>query len=57
MLAPTGIGRMYGPINPPTNPMGRMEAMTAKVANTVGLPISSTARMAASRGFRRVVVK
>ncbi len=51
VLAPTGIGRMYGPISPPTNPMGRIEAITAKVARIVGLPISSTARIAPSRGF------
>ena len=42
-LAPTGMGRMYGPISPRTKAMGRMAAMTAKVARMVGLPTSSTA--------------
>jgi hypothetical protein len=41
--APTGIGRMYGPIRPPTNAIGRIAAMTASVARIVGLPTSSTA--------------
>ena len=44
--APTGIGRIYGPISPPTKAMGRMAATTASVARMVGLPTSSTARMA-----------
>ena len=42
---------------PPTNPIGRIEAITAMVASTVGLPISSTARIAASSGSNTVVVK
>jgi hypothetical protein len=29
-LAPIGIGRMYGPINPPTNAIGKTAAITAK---------------------------
>ena len=44
--APTGMGRMYGPINPPTNAIGRIAATTASVARMVGLPTSSTARTA-----------
>ncbi len=44
--APTGIGRMYGPIRPPTNAIGRIAATTVKVARIVGLPTSSTARRA-----------
>ena len=44
--APIGIGRMYGPIRPPTNAIGRMAATTASVARIVGLPTSSTARSA-----------
>ena len=46
--APIGIGRMYGPIRPPTNAIGRIAAMTASVARMVGLPTSSTASMATS---------
>jgi hypothetical protein len=46
--APTGIGRMYGPIRPLTNASGISAAMTVKVARIVGLPTSSTARIAAS---------
>ncbi len=42
---------MYGPISPRTKAMGRMAAMTAKVARMVGLPTSSTA----SRTVRRRV--
>ena len=45
-LAPTGIGRMYGPIRPPTMAMGRMAAITAMVARMVGLPTSATASTA-----------
>ncbi len=44
--APTGMGRMYGPISPLTNAMGRMAEMTVKVARMVGLPTSSTASTA-----------
>jgi len=33
-----GIGRMYGPISPPTNAIGKTAAMTAQVARIVGLP-------------------
>jgi hypothetical protein len=46
-LAPTGMGRMYGPISPRTNAIGRMAAMTVKVARIVGLPTSSTPRIVA----------
>jgi hypothetical protein len=42
-LAPTGMGRMYGPMRPRTIAMGRMAAITAKVARMVGFPTSSTA--------------
>src|SRR5262249_13406407 len=42
VAAPIGIGRMYGPINPPTDAMGRTAAMTANVARIVGLPTSLT---------------
>ncbi len=45
-VAPTGIGRMYGPMRPPTNAMGRIAATTVSVARIVGLPTSSTARTA-----------
>ena len=45
-IAPIGIGRMYGPIRPPTNAIGRIAAMTVSVARIVGLPTSSTARIA-----------
>ncbi len=47
-VAPMGMGRMYGPISPPTKAIGRMAAMTASVARIVGLPTSSTASMATS---------
>ena len=50
--APTGIGRMYGPIMPETNAIGRMAAMTVNVARIVGLPTSSTASTAATSGAR-----
>ena len=46
--APIGIGRMYGPISPPTNAIGRMAATTVSVARMVGLPTSSTARTASA---------
>ena len=51
-LAPTGIGRMYGPIMPETNAIGRIAAMTVNVARIVGLPTSSTASTDASSGDR-----
>ena len=51
-LAPIGIGRIYGPIRPPTNAMGRIAATTASVARMVGLPTSSTASKATSNGGR-----
>ena len=51
-LAPMGIGRMYGPIRPPTNAIGRMAATTVRVARIVGFPTSSTASMATSCGGR-----
>ena len=44
--APVGIGRMYGPMSPRTKAMGRMAAITVKVARIVGLPTSSTASTA-----------
>ena len=37
---------MYGPISPPTKPIGTIAAMTAKVARIVGLPTSSVASTA-----------
>src|SRR6516225_2697167 len=46
--APTGIGRMYGPIKPLTKAIGRIAAITAKVARIVGLPTSATALTATS---------
>ena len=45
-LDPMGMGRMYGPISPPTNAIGNTAEMTAKVARMVGLPTSSTASTA-----------
>ena len=53
--APTGIGRMYGPISPETNAIGRIAAITVNVARMVGLPTSSTAMTAASSGLRRFI--
>jgi hypothetical protein len=50
--APTGIGRMYGPISPETTAMGRIAAMTVSVARMVGFPTSSTASTAAVSGSR-----
>ena len=50
--APTGIGRMYGPMRPLTNAIGNMAAMTANVARIVGLPTSSTASIAISTSGR-----
>ena len=41
--APTGMGRIYGPMSPPTNAIGRIALMTVNVAKMVGLPTSSTA--------------
>ena len=52
-LAPTGIGRMYGPISPRTNAMGRMAAITANVARMVGFPTSSTASITVRAKLRR----
>ena len=49
-LAPIGMGRMYGPIRPPTKAIGKIAATTASVARMVGLPTSSTASMATSNG-------
>ena len=46
--APTGMGRMYGPMSPRTKAMGRIAPITAKVARIVGLPTSSTASTATS---------
>ena len=45
-LEPIGIGRMYGPISPPTNAIGNTAAITANVARMVGLPTSPTASTA-----------
>ena len=45
-LDPMGMGRMYGPIRPPTKAIGSTAEMTAKVARTVGLPTSLTASTA-----------
>ena len=50
--APIGIGRMYGPIMPLTNAIGRMAAITVNVARIVGLPTSSTASIEASSALR-----
>jgi hypothetical protein len=50
--APTGMGRMYGPMSPLTKAMGRMAAITAKVARMVGLPTSSTASTATAARAR-----
>ena len=50
--APIGMGRMYGPIRPPTKAIGRIAAMTVMVARIVGLPTSSTARTATSARSR-----
>jgi hypothetical protein len=55
--APTGMGRMYGPIRPRTKAMGSMEAMTVKVARMVGLPTSWIARRAESKLARRAILK
>jgi hypothetical protein len=49
--APTGMGRMYGPISPPTNAIGRIAATTVSVARIVGFPTSSTARIATAAAF------
>jgi len=51
-LAPMGMGRMYGPISPPTKAIGRIAATTVRVARMVGLPTSSTASIATSYGGR-----
>ena len=45
-LDPIGIGRMYGPMSPPTNAIGNTAAITANVARIVGLPTSPTASTA-----------
>ena len=50
--APTGMGRMYGPIIPETNAIGRIAAITVNVARMVGFPTSSTASTAATSGAR-----
>ena len=44
----SGIGRMYGPIIPVTNSIGRNDRITVSVASAVGLPISLTARIVVS---------
>ncbi len=51
-LEPIGIGRMYGPIKPPTNAIGSTAAITANVARMVGLPTSPTASTAMADQFR-----
>ena len=48
---------MYGPIIPETNAIGRIAAITAKVARIVGLPTSSTASTAAISGARSPIRK
>ena len=50
--APTGMGVIYGPINPGTEAIGRMAAITAKVARIVGLPTSATDSMETSLSGR-----
>ena len=47
-VEPMGMGRIYGPMRPPTKAMGRIAAITAHVAKIVGLPTSLTASMAIS---------
>ena len=47
-LEPIGMGRIYGPISPPTKAIGSTAAITAKVARMVGLPTSFTASTAMS---------
>ena len=56
-LAPIGMGRMYGPIIPETNAIGRMAAITVKVARIVGFPTSSTASTAATSGARSPIFR
>jgi hypothetical protein len=51
-LAPMGMGRMYGPIRPPTKAIGKTAKMTAKVARIVGLPTSLTASTAMAGQLR-----
>ena len=51
-LDPIGIGRMYGPIKPPTKAIGNTAAMTANVARMVGLPTSFTASTAMAGQLR-----
>ena len=48
----TGIGAMYGPINPETNSIGNRATMTVRVATMVGLPTSATASIAPAMGLR-----
>ncbi len=52
-LAPTGMGRMYGPMSPRTIAIGRIAAITATVARMVGLPTSSTASSTSRAKLRR----
>ena len=47
--APFGMGLMYGPDIPRTKAIGRMAAITVKVARIVGLPTSSVASTATRR--------
>src|SRR5512135_1406201 len=51
-LEPMGIGRIYGPIRPPTKAIGSTAAITANVARMVGLPTSLTASTAMADQFR-----
>src|ERR1051326_3834301 len=51
-LAPIGIGRMYGPINPPTKAIGNTAKITANVARMVGFPTSLTAPTATAGQVR-----
>src|SRR5665213_1422792 len=51
-LEPIGIGRIYGPISPPTNAIGNTAAITANVARIVGLPTSFTASTAMAGQLR-----
>ncbi len=48
----TGIGRIYGPIMPLTQPMGSRAAIMVKVARIVGLPTSRTASTASASVVR-----
>ena len=51
-LEPIGMGRIYGPIRPPTKAIGNTAAITANVARMVGFPTSLTASTAMADQFR-----